>query len=241
MTKKRSLLTTLVAGLAISGIAGVAVLPTLAQPPVQEPASGQPPAQEKPKDAYETARLNPRLKTFVSAIDAAGLADTLRGKGPYTILAPANSAFATLPPNVLADLQNPANKEKLAAVLKYHILVGKYTTGDLANQEDKTLLRTLNGTPVKLTKLPRAKFNDNVNVVNADIPAENGVIYVVDAVLMPPAGAEAKPEEPAKPDDPTKPAEPDPNKPDPGKPDPNNPTPANPDPANSDNPNKPNR
>lgn len=238
MTKKRSLITTLVAGLAISSIAGMAVGPTLAQPPAaQEPASGQPPKEAQLKDAYETARLHPKLKTFVSLIDAAGLTETLHGKGPYTILAPVNDAFDRMSASTVADWKRPENKEKLVSLLQSHIIAGKYTSGDLANQEDKVVLRTIGGTPVMLTKLPRPRFNNTAGIYAPDIPVENGVIHVIDAVLVPASGADTKSMDPQwsrgtmrggmpRPfDEPEK--------------DRSKPTPANPTPANLDNPNRP--
>jgi uncharacterized surface protein with fasciclin (FAS1) repeats len=121
------------------------------------------------------------FKTLVAAVKAAGLVDTLSGKGPFTVFAPTDEAFAKLPAGTLDDLLKPENKEKLAAVLTYHVLAGKVPAADVKTMNAKTV----NGKEVGI-KVDGGKVTvGGANVVKTDIAASNGVIHVIDSVLLP--------------------------------------------------------
>lgn len=133
-------------------------------------------------DIVATAAATPNLKTLVAAVQAAGLVETLQGKGPFTFLAPSDKAFAKLPHGTLESLLKPENKPKLQAILKYHVLPGRRTSQDVAHWSGT---RTIDGNLVKITSSHALKFNSS-KVVQADINASNGIIHVIDTVLMPP-------------------------------------------------------
>lgn len=122
-----------------------------------------------------------QFKTLVAAVKAAGLVDTLNGKGPFTVFAPTDEAFAKLPKGTLEDLLKPENKAKLAGILTYHVLSGKVMAADVSTMKAKTV----NGKELSV-KVDAGKVTvDKANVVKTDIAASNGVIHVIDAVLMP--------------------------------------------------------
>jgi uncharacterized surface protein with fasciclin (FAS1) repeats len=133
------------------------------------------------KDIVDTAIGAGSFGTLITAVKAAGLVDTLKGEGPFTVFAPTDKAFAALPAGTLENLLKPENKDKLTAILTYHVVPGKVMSTDLSNgmnaatvQGDKVTIMTEGGVKV-----------DNANVVSADIGATNGVIHVIDAVIMP--------------------------------------------------------
>lgn len=130
-------------------------------------------------DVVDTAVRAGSFKTLVAAVKAAGLESTLRGKGPFTIFAPSDEAFAQLPAETVQSLLKPENREKLVAILTYHVVSGKVRSTDLLHL---TSAQTVNGKP-----LPIGLRVQNANVVQADIEASNGVIHVIDAVLIPPS------------------------------------------------------
>lgn len=135
-------------------------------------------------DIVDTAIGAGEFKTLVAAVQAAGLEEALRAPGPKTVFAPTDAAFAALPAGVVADLLKPENKEKLAAILTYHVVDGKTKSKDLAG---KTLsVKTLNGAEVAVDATNGVKVG-GANVIKADIYASNGVIHVIDAVLLPPS------------------------------------------------------
>ena len=135
-------------------------------------------------DIVDTAIGAGQFTTLVAAVQAAGLEDALRAPGPITVFAPTDAAFAALPAGTVEDLLKPENKEKLAAILTYHVLDGKTKSKDLAG---KTLsAKTLNGAEVAVDATNGVKVG-GANVVKSDIYASNGVIHVIDAVLLPPA------------------------------------------------------
>ena len=137
---------------------------------------------QAPKDIVETATAAGQFKTLTAALQAAGLVETLKGKGPFTVFAPNDAAFAKLPDGTLQELLEPENKEKLAAILTYHVVPAKAMAEDVAGMSSA---KTVNGKEVKL-KAENGKVTvDNATVVKADIPASNGVIHVIDSVLMP--------------------------------------------------------
>ncbi len=142
---------------------------------------GQAIAEEKSKDIVDTAVAAGSFKTLVAAVQAAGLVDTLKGKGPFTVFAPTDEAFAKLPKEAVADLLKPENKEKLQAVLKYHVVAGSVKAADVVKL---TEAKTVQGGTVKVDAKNGVKIND-AKVVKADIICENGVIHVIDTVLLP--------------------------------------------------------
>ena len=122
-----------------------------------------------------------QFKTLVAAVKAAGLVKTLNGKGPFTVFAPTDEAFAKLPAGTVENLLKPENKEKLVAVLTYHVLPGKLMAADLTT----TNAKTLNGKELAI-KVDAGKVTvGGANVIKTDIEASNGVIHVIDAVLVP--------------------------------------------------------
>ena len=144
---------------------------------------------EDKKDIVDTAVAAGKFKTLVAAVKAAGLVDTLKGEGPFTVLAPTDEAFAKLPEGTVEALLKPENKEKLVAILTYHVLPLKAMKETVATLDGKEV-KTVQGSPIKITVADgKVKIND-ANVVATDIEATNGVIHVIDTVLMPPAKAE---------------------------------------------------
>ena len=139
------------------------------------------------KTIVEIAASNPDFSTLVAGVKAAGLADTLSGTGPFTVFAPTNDAFAKLPAGTLETLLKPENKEKLAAILTYHVLPGAVMASDVQPGEVKTVngatftVATENGDVI----LTDGQGN-KAKVIKTDIVASNGVIHVIDAVLLPP-------------------------------------------------------
>ena len=140
-------------------------------------------AQEK-KDIVDTAVDAGMFKTLVAAVKAADLVDTLKGEGPFTVFAPTDEAFAKLPEGTLEMLLKPENKEKLVDILTYHVVSGKVTAEkamkmDMATAVDKKEIK------LKVED-ETLMLNDSAKVVKADIEASNGIIHVIDTVIMPP-------------------------------------------------------
>lgn len=145
-------------------------------------AACSPMMSEKKPDIVDIAASNPDFSTLVTAIKAAGLTETLKGKGPYTVFAPTNEAFAKLPKGTLAMLLKPQNKAKLVKVLTYHVVPGKVTSDQLAG---KTMsVATVEGQKLHIDARKGVKVN-GADVVKADIMASNGVIHVINKVLIP--------------------------------------------------------
>ena len=118
---------------------------------------------------------------MAAALTAAGLVDTLKGEGPFTVFAPTDDAFAALPEGTVATLLLPENKDKLISILTYHVVAGKVMSGDLNNNMMAT---TVQGGQIKIMTEGGVTV-DGVNVITADIEASNGVIHVVDSVILP--------------------------------------------------------
>jgi len=138
--------------------------------------------QAKAADIVDTAVAAGNFKTLVAAVQAAGLADTLKGKGPFTVFAPTDEAFAKLPAGTVEDLLKPENKEKLVGILTYHVIPGKVMSGDIAGK--KTDVATVQGSKLSVDATSGVKV-DNASVTTADIEASNGVIHVIDTVVLP--------------------------------------------------------
>jgi len=134
------------------------------------------------KNIVETAVQSGKFNTLVAALNAAGLVNTLNGKGPFTVFAPSDTAFSKLPAGTVDGLLMPENKAKLVSILAYHVIPGKIMSGDIAGK--KISVKTVQGSEVSVDAMYGVKIN-NSNVVSADIAATNGVIHVIDKVLMP--------------------------------------------------------
>ena len=135
------------------------------------------------KDIVDTAASAGSFKTLVAAIEAAGLAETLKGPGPFTVFAPTDEAFAKLPAGTVEELLKPENKDKLVQVLSYHVVPGKVMSDDIAGQ--KTEAKTVEGSTLEVDASTGTVMVDEAKVVMADIAADNGVIHVIDTVVMP--------------------------------------------------------
>ena len=136
------------------------------------------------KDIVDTAVGAGSFGTLVAAVQAAGLVDTLKGEGPFTVFAPTDAAFAALPAGTVDELLKPENKDKLTAILTYHVVAGKVMSGDLS---DGLSAATVNGATITIGTMGGVTVN-GANVTQADIEASNGVIHVIDAVILPPEG-----------------------------------------------------
>lgn len=135
------------------------------------------------KNIVETAAATEKFKLLLAAATKAGLADTLANKGPFTVFAPTDTAFKNLPEGTLESLLKPANKKKLAQILKYHVVSGRvYSEDALAAGKAKTLL----GPKIKISSSGKAAKVNKAQLVATDIDAANGVIHVIDSVLLPP-------------------------------------------------------
>ena len=132
----------------------------------------------------DVAVADGHFKTLAKALTAAGLIDTLQGAGPFTVFAPTDDAFAKLPAGTLDGLLKDI--PKLTAILKYHVLAGKVVAADVVKLDGKTAT-TLNGAALKVSTTGGVKLNGVVNVTKTDIAASNGVIHVIDTVLLPAA------------------------------------------------------
>lgn len=135
-------------------------------------------------DIVDTAVAAGSFKTLVAAVTAADLGATLKGAGPFTVFAPSDDAFAKLPAGTVDELVKPENKEKLVAILTYHVVPGKVMSADIAGKTLK--VKTVQGAEIDVDASNGVSIN-GAKVVTADIEATNGVIHVIDAVIMPPA------------------------------------------------------
>ncbi len=134
------------------------------------------------KDIVDTAIGAGSFKTLVAAVTAAGLVETLRGKGPFTVFAPTDEAFAKLPVGTVESLLLPESKEKLIAVLTYHVVAGKVLASDVVKLKSA---KTVNGKEVTIKVSDKGVMVDAAKVVTTDIEASNGVIHVIDSVILP--------------------------------------------------------
>jgi uncharacterized surface protein with fasciclin (FAS1) repeats len=134
------------------------------------------------KDIVDTAVAAGSFNTLAAALTAAGLVDTLKGKGPFTVFAPTDAAFAKLPAGTVADLLKPENKAKLVSILTYHVVPGTIAPSQLAAM---TSAKTVEGQSVTISSRNGALMVDNANIAKGDVAASNGVIYVIDSVILP--------------------------------------------------------
>jgi uncharacterized surface protein with fasciclin (FAS1) repeats len=139
-------------------------------------------SNEAGADIVDTAVAAGSFSTLVAAVQAAGLVETLKGDGPFTVFAPTDEAFAKLPEGTVEMLLKPENKDKLVAVLTYHVVAGKVMSGDIAGK--RVAPETVQGRPIAVNATSGVMVND-AHVVAADIEATNGVIHVIDKVLLP--------------------------------------------------------
>ena len=133
------------------------------------------------KDIVAVAAGNGSFNTLVAAVKAAGLVETLQGAGPFTVFAPTDEAFAKLPKGTVEDLLKPENKAKLVAILTYHVVAGKVMAADVKTMKAKTV----NGQSLDVKVTDGAVTVDNAKVVKTDLAASNGVIHVIDTVVLP--------------------------------------------------------
>lgn len=137
---------------------------------------------DKQQDIVDTAVSAGQFTTLATALQTAGLVDTLKGEGPFTVFAPTDEAFGKLPAGTVEELLKPENRDKLTAILTYHVVPGKVTSGQVAGLE---MAGTVNGAKLYIAiKDGRVRIND-ATVVQADVGASNGVIHVIDRVLLP--------------------------------------------------------
>jgi uncharacterized surface protein with fasciclin (FAS1) repeats len=134
------------------------------------------------KDIVDTAVAAGDFKTLAAALQAAGLVDTLKGPGPFTVFAPTDEAFAKLPPGTVDNLLKPENHDKLVAILTYHVVPGKVMAKDVVKLHEA---KTVNGKDVTIMTEGGKVMVDNANVVKTDIACSNGVIHVIDSVILP--------------------------------------------------------
>ncbi|MEH2149354.1 fasciclin domain-containing protein [Nostoc sp.] len=177
----------------IIGIGSLVALSACAQPVTETPTATVPPITPTPTATIATQNLaelaksvanQGQFKTLIQAVQAAGLTEQLAAPGPYTVFAPTDTAFSALPKATLDQLLQPANKQQLVRLLSYHVIPGGITSQQLISGE----VKTLEGSLVKIT-VDRASNSITVNnakVTQPDIPASNGIVHVVDRVLMPP-------------------------------------------------------
>ena len=133
-------------------------------------------------DIVDTAASAGQFNTLVAAVKAAGLVETLKGEGPFTVFAPTDEAFAKLPEGTVESLLKPENKDKLVAILTYHVVAGDVTSADIAGK--KLMVETVEGRELSVDAT-NGVMVDHAHVISADIETSNGVIHVIDAVLLP--------------------------------------------------------
>jgi len=136
----------------------------------------------KSADIVDTAVSAGDFNTLVAAVQAADLVNTLKGEGPFTVFAPTDEAFAKLPPGTVEALLKPENKDKLQAILLYHVVPGKVMAAEVVGMNSA---KTAGGQSVSISQKDGGVYVDNAEVIKADIVCSNGVIHVIDSVIMP--------------------------------------------------------
>ena len=138
-------------------------------------------ADSQAGDIVDVAASNKSFSTLVAAVKAAVLVETLKGEGPYTVFAPTDEAFAKLPKGTLESLLKPENKQKLVAILTYHVVPGKVMAKDVKSGK----VKTASGSSFKMKVSKKGVWVDKAKVVATDVKADNGVIHVIDTVILP--------------------------------------------------------
>nr|WP_245794581.1 fasciclin domain-containing protein [Vannielia litorea] len=141
------------------------------------------PRSDAGPDIVEVAQSAGSFDTLVAAVSAAGLVETLQGPGPFTVFAPTDEAFAALPAGTVENLLKPENRDMLVSILTYHVVPGRAEASDLAGKRVSVL--TANGGKLRINGTHGGVRVNNANVVTADVAASNGVIHVIDKVLLP--------------------------------------------------------
>jgi uncharacterized surface protein with fasciclin (FAS1) repeats len=139
--------------------------------------------QAADKDIVDTAVEAGQFETLAAALNAAGLVETLKGAGPFTVFAPTDDAFAKLPAGTVENLLKPENKDQLTAILTYHVVPGAVMAADVVKLDEA---KTVNGAMVDVTAEGGKVMVNEANVTATDIAASNGVIHVIDSVILPP-------------------------------------------------------
>ena len=142
-------------------------------------------ARAAEKDIVDTAVTAGQLKTLAAALGAAGLVDTLKGTGPFTVFAPTDDAFAKLPAGTVENLLKPENKDQLTAILTYHVVPGRVMASDVVKLKQA---KTVNGKMLNIKMKGDAVMVNDAKVTATDIATSNGVIHVIDTVILPPKG-----------------------------------------------------
>ena len=183
MLKKSLSSAVIVAGLVLSAAACSSSTKSTAATTAAPAATTAAPAAAKTVDIVDTAVAAGSFKTLAAALTAAGLVETLKGPGPFTVFAPTDEAFAKLPKGTLEDLLKPENKAKLAAILTYHVVAGKVSGADVVKLKSA---KTVNGKDVTIAVTGAdVTLNGTTKVTKTDIAASNGIIHVIDSVLIP--------------------------------------------------------
>ena len=143
--------------------------------------------QAKQADIVDTAVAAGSFETLVAAVKAAGLVETLKGEGPFTVFAPTDEAFAKLPEGTVEELLKEENRDKLTAILTYHVVPGRVMAKDVVKVESAT---TVQGSDVAISVTEKGVMIDEATVVKTDIETSNGVIHVIDRVILPGDGAD---------------------------------------------------
>jgi uncharacterized surface protein with fasciclin (FAS1) repeats len=144
------------------------------------PAAAQ--AQQANRDIVDTAVAAGSFKTLAKALQAAELVETLKGTGPYTVFAPTDEAFGKLPAQTVTDLLKPENKEKLQRILTYHVVPGRVSSTEVVKLRTA---RAVSGDTIDITAVGGTVMVDSARVVKTDVQASNGIIHVIDSVILP--------------------------------------------------------
>ena len=178
----------------VTGVASALVLSACAVPAVPSPAptepaptpvpTAPPPTEAPAPDIVDTAVAAGTFTTLAAALEAAGLVETLKGEGPFTVFAPTDEAFAKLDKALLDDLLKPENKDTLVAILTYHVVPGKVTAADVVKL---TSAKTVQGEEITIKVDGNTVMVNDAKVTQTDIAASNGVIHVIDTVILPPS------------------------------------------------------
>jgi transforming growth factor-beta-induced protein len=180
MKQSRLMLWVATMSLTCAALAGPAAAGTAKTPSTKDATAAA--AKAKVTDIVSTAVAAGNFKTLAAALQAAGLVETLQGKGPFTVFAPTDAAFAKLPAGTIEELLKPENKQKLTSILTYHVVAGKVMAKEVVGM---TSAKTVNGQSLTVVAKDGKVSIDGATVVKADIDCSNGVIHVIDSVVLP--------------------------------------------------------